>query len=1134
MAENGLSLPEGFTVPVPFSSEGVRAAPSAPGVHLVIDGAGEIVYVGKTGDLRRRLREHLQGDRQASVLHEQVGEMLDRPGHTASSAEIREWLGRCSISWQPSEDPAALKTELIATLSPRFNRASESPPTGVWWVYQGQSYEQEFVSGVVFAGSAAPQVAHHLNVGRMTPGDVVVHCRQGRIVALGETVARPVHATRPYGPLAERGEGWLTRVEYFQLDNPIALAELPDRDGDEGPFNTAGQPKQGYLFPLEPSFAARIREAFADRWPAGSPWFSGQRRFWLFQANPRQWNLLDHLPQMPPGHVEDWTVTRHRNDMHPGDGVVLWQGGDAAGVYALGRLMGMPELGPTPDFRPESVGEQEYRVELLIERHVLPPITRDEAREHPVLADLDVLHRPWGGTNLSMTREQWRAVRELAPLEPGQPTAVRWGPLVHWAARFARSVDFDAVERNYKLEIRDHLLAARDAMLANAPEWPRLLRRAFGSPNNLTSWRMHATYLDWLEAHPDDARVALLALWSDERDISEAVEAFASALPDDVSGTGTRTNLATFLAAVRGIESYPVYRATAFSTAYRLTGWPHHPDAPPGARYADALAFLDAFAQVCRGRSIEPMRDRLDAQGLLWTVVSGAAPSGWSTADIEAYQRFLKGQTVDELAELIDQFRSEADYPDGGRPTRDSERAELAPALSRDGLDDPDVELLRRLAGQAYGYPGMQPGYYVLLQTGDGVAAVAETFRYLLYGPGEVADRLDDCIGGEHKLRRVGEAMMAKARAVADPGRWYPNYVTTGKVGKLAVLAMLGEQAPAEQTPGALAVASNDRIRQRLDPHFPGDPWGIQEFTWWLLRQRVPEAPLKPLADELYLTEDFLARALRLLDDKGQVVFYGPPGTGKTYVARKLAGYIARGGGTVEKVQFHPSYAYEDFIEGYRPRLVDRQVTYKVVDGPLKRIAAIARERPDLTHVLLIDELNRANVSKVLGELVFLLEYRDEEIRLQYSDAEFSLPTNLQIIATMNTADRSIALVDTALRRRFHFVQFFPDTPPINSLLRRWLNDKQPDLAWVADVVDRANLALADRNAAIGPSHFLKPRLTEDLVRLAWENSVLPSLEEHFFGDPDQLKPFDLDRLRNAAAEPPANEAETLSSSDEA
>ena len=1135
MAENELSLPQGFTAPVPFSSDVVQMAPKAPGVHLVIDTSGEIVYVDSTDDLRRRLGEHLQGDRQASVLHEQVGEMLDRPGHTASGGEIREWLGRGTVSWRQSDDPAGLKAELVATLSPRFNRASESPRTGVWWVYQGRSYDQEFAAGVVFAGIAAPQVAHHLNVGRMTPGNVVVHCRHGKIVAIGETVAKPLRARRPYGPLAERDEGWLTRVEYFQLDNPIAIAELPERNGGEGPFNNAGQPKQGYLFPVESSFAAGIREAFADRWPAGSPWSSGQRRFWLFQANPRQWDLLEQLPQMPPGHVTDWTVTRHRNDMNPGDGVVLWIGGQAAGIYALGRLIGTPELGPTPDFRRESVGEQEYRVDYLVERHVLPPITRDEAQQHPVLAGLEVLHRPWGGTNLSLTREQWRAIRELAPIESGQPTAVRWAPLMGWAGRFAESVDFDAEERTYKLEIRDHLLAVRDAMVAEAPEWPRLLRRAFGSPNNLTSWRVHGRYLDWVDAHRDEARAALLSLWSAECDVPDAVEAFASSLPDDISGAGTRTNLATFLAAVRGIESYPVYRATAFGTAYGLTGWAHHADAPPGVRYADALAFLDAFADECRRRNIISVRDRLDAQGILWQVVSGNPPAGWDTADIEAYRRFLEGQTMDELAELVDRFRAEVDYPGGIKKRRDTERAELALALTRDGLDDPDAQLLRRLAGPTYGRPGVQPGYYALLQTDDGVAKVADTFRYLLYGPGDVADRLDDCIGGEHKLPRVGEAIMTKALAVTDPERWFPNHVTTGKVGKHAVLGVLGEQRPVGLTPGANSVASNDRIRQLLDPYFPGDPWGIQAFTWWMLhRVNVPETPLKPLAEELYLTEDFLARALELLDDKGQVVFYGPPGTGKTYVARKLAGYIARGGGTVEKIQFHPSYAYEDFIEGYRPRLQGGQVTYEVIDGPLKRIAAIAAERPDLTHVLLIDELNRANVSKVLGELMFLLEYREEEIQLQYSDAPFSLPANLRIIATMNTADRSTALVDTALRRRFHFMPFFPDKPPINSLLRRWLNDKQPDLAWVADVVDRANGELADRNAFIGPSHFLKERLTEDLVRLAWEYSVLPFLEEYFFADPDQLERFGLDRLRNGAPGPLGNEAEILSSSDEA
>ncbi|HEX3958318.1 MAG TPA: hypothetical protein VHZ03_17105 [Trebonia sp.] len=196
------------------------------------------------------------------------------------------------------------------------------------------------------------------------------------------------------------------------------------------------------------------------------------------------------------------------------------------------------------------------------------------------------------------------------------------------------------------------------------------------------------------------------------------------------------------------------------------------------------------------------------------------------------------------LAELIDRFRAEVGYPGSIRSRRDAERAGLAPALSRSGLDDPDVRLLRQLAGRAYGLPGAQPGYYVLLQTGAGVAAVAATFRYLLYGPGEVEGRLEDCIHGEHKLPRVAEAMMVKALAVADPGRWFPNHVTTGEVGKLAVLELLGEQLPTGLTAAAAAAASNDRIRQLLDAHFPGDPWGIQEFTWWLTHQEPALLPV--------------------------------------------------------------------------------------------------------------------------------------------------------------------------------------------------------------------------------------------------------------------------------------------------
>ncbi len=246
-----------FTDPVPFTVSSVYAAPAESGVHVVADADGEVLYVGSTGNLRDRLREHLQGDREASVLHDQVGATLDSPDRPATAAEIREWLERCTVRWRTTDDPQGVKAELVRTFTPRFNRAVELPPTGVWWVNQGVSYDDERRAGIVFAGSGGAQVAHHVNVGRMRPGEVVLHYPRGDLVALGEVVADPeAGRRRPYGALDQRDVGWLTHVEYFPLDRPVRLRELPERDGDEGPFTRDGAVKQGYLFPVDPDYAA--------------------------------------------------------------------------------------------------------------------------------------------------------------------------------------------------------------------------------------------------------------------------------------------------------------------------------------------------------------------------------------------------------------------------------------------------------------------------------------------------------------------------------------------------------------------------------------------------------------------------------------------------------------------------------------------------------------------------------------------------------------------------------------------------------------------------------------------------------------------------------------------------------------
>ena len=127
------------------------------------------------------------------------------------------------------------------------------------------------------------------------------------------------------------------------------------------------------------------------------------------------------------------------------------------------------------------------------------------------------------------------------------------------------------------------------------------------------------------------------------------------------------------------------------------------------------------------------------------------------------------------------------------------------------------------------------------------------------------------------------------------------------------------------------------------------------------------------------------------------------------------------------------------------------------------------------------------------------------------------MPDNLWIVGTMNTADRSIALVDLALRRRFHFVEFHPDKAPVEGLLRRWLEQEATGMEWVADVVDRANKNLSDRHAAIGPSYFMREDLDEETVGLIWEHNVLPYVEEQLYGEHARIGEFDLEKLRLGA-----------------
>ncbi len=293
------------------------------------------------------------------------------------------------------------------------------------------------------------------------------------------------------------------------------------------------------------------------------------------------------------------------------------------------------------------------------------------------------------------------------------------------------------------------------------------------------------------------------------------------------------------------------------------------------------------------------------------------------------------------------------------------------------------------------------------------------------------------------------------------------------------------------------------------------------------IRSHFPETlesddPDADVADAVeYTVDDFLRNAYQadrrrhdevteLLREKGQVVFYGPPGTGKTFLARELAksliGTARPEESRLQIVQFHPAYSYEEFIEGIRPESKEhdgrRMVEYPIRSGSFAQFCRNAEEQ-DGPCVFVIDEINRGNIASIFGELMYALEYRDDAalVRLPYSGKTFRIPRNVYIIGTMNTADRSISLMDFALRRRFHFIRCPADV----GILERWVERNEPDMPYLLPYFRLLKETIDEEDYQIGVSYFMDQALTEERLRRIWRRSIEPYLETYFVGDPGRM-----------------------------
>ena len=274
-----------------------------------------------------------------------------------------------------------------------------------------------------------------------------------------------------------------------------------------------------------------------------------------------------------------------------------------------------------------------------------------------------------------------------------------------------------------------------------------------------------------------------------------------------------------------------------------------------------------------------------------------------------------------------------------------------------------------------------------------------------------------------------------------------------------------------------------------------------------------PIYSLTMLTEETGLDEPLLQRWINALERKGQAIIYGPPGTGKTFIAEHMVKHIIGGGdGFSEIVQFHPAYAYEDFMQGIRPQTTkDGQLRYPVVPGRFLDFCERATKRQGRC-VLIVDEINRANLSRVFGELMYLLEYRNRAVPLA-GGGELNVPQNVRLIGTMNTADRSIALVDHALRRRFAFLALYPDY----DILTAYHEGTGINIEGLANMLKKLNKVIADRHYEVGITYFLREDLDEQIEDI-WQMEIEPYLDEYFFDQPDKAKQFRWEAVKELIA----------------
>lgn len=679
----------------------------------------------------------------------------------------------------------------------------------------------------------------------------------------------------------------------------------------------------------------------------------------------------------------------------------------------------------------------------------------------------------------------------------------RWDEFVDWCCETLKWLDFDEQERDYKLHVGENMSAARQAFLARTPDWPAQLKRGFGSPNNMTSYFSHEPFYQWVAEEPDAAVIALDHLWGEERDPVAGIDAFRSTVPAEAlkGGVGTHLNIASALLLGRDATKWTIYKHRLNVDIFRVSGTPLPRKGSPASEvYAASVALFERLTEAMR-ESGASARDPLDAQSAAYSILRN--------------EHFIESLAPDKRAELMNFIGREEEPANADEPaaptTMDQPRRphplnQILYGPPGTGKTYRTRELALEICGVEADEDSAQHEYKKLIDAGRvGFVTFHQSYSYEDFVEGIRPD-LDDESGSMRYELKDGIFKKMCTRAKLPRTQSVP-----------ADEALLDDARVWKMSLKADAATSEDLFQDCISGNCILLGWGegvdfskASDRASVIAALRRKNARIEKTSYEITAVH-FFCNEMQV----GDIVVV-PDGSQNVRAIGRVTGPYSGVDETTDWQKrpvewlsiFEPSIPREEL--GATRRFAPRTI-YNLAADRIDRAALAAHiERPADTNagtplpcVLIIDEINRANVSKVLGELITLIE-PDKRLgapneltaTLPYSRESFGVPPNLFVIGTMNTADRSIAFLDVALRRRFTFTELMPDPA---------LVDEQVDLPGlsVGELLrcmnERIELLL-DRDHTIGHAYFFGVESLRQL-RDRFTRRIIPLLQEYFYQD---------------------------------